>query len=157
MSEPKKVRVKRSTAAQKQAEATEQVREFLEISDLGAHMRGEIKPPPMLVEQWLQKGVLHWMQGHPEDGKSWVALWCAVQLLQNDDEAGVRTTRWAARAARRARMFSVAGICSCACGHIARSLTIERPVIVSIPSLIKMVGFTKLPFSSLCPTRSSVI
>lgn len=89
MTEPKKLRVKRSTIAQKQAEATEQVREFLEISDLGAHMRGEIKPPPMLVEQWLQKGVLHWMQGHPEDGKSWVALWCAVQLLQNDDEARV--------------------------------------------------------------------
>lgn len=90
MTEPKKVRVKRTTAAaKKQAEATEQVAEFLEISDLGAYMRGEIKPPPMLVEQWLQKGVLHWMQGHPEDGKSWVALWCAVQLLQNDDEARV--------------------------------------------------------------------
>jgi hypothetical protein len=90
MTEPKKVRVKRTTTtAKKQAEATERVAEFLEIGDLGAHMRGEIKPPPMLVEQWLQKGVLHWMQGHPEDGKSWVALWCAVQLLQNDDEARV--------------------------------------------------------------------
>ena len=89
MTEPKKVRVKRDPDVKKRAEATEQVVEFLEISDLGAHMRGEIKPPDMLLPDWLQKNVLHWAQGEPEDGKSWVLLWCAVQLLQLDDEARV--------------------------------------------------------------------
>lgn len=87
MTASRKVRVKRPTKAE--AEATEQVREFLDISDIAGYMRGEIKPPDMLLADWLQKGVLHWMQGEPEDGKSWVALWCAVQLLQKNDEARV--------------------------------------------------------------------
>jgi AAA domain len=87
MTEPKKVRVR--PRSKKQAEATEQVAEFLEISDLGAYMRGEIAPPDMLLPDWLQKNVLHWAQGEPEDGKSWVMLWCAVQLLELDDEARV--------------------------------------------------------------------
>lgn len=86
---PKRVRVKRTSNAKKLAEATEQVADFLDISDLAAHMRGEIKPPEMLVEEWLQKGVLHWAQGEPEDGKSWVVLWCAVKLLQEDNDARV--------------------------------------------------------------------
>jgi AAA domain-containing protein len=88
MTEPKKVRVK-STTAKKLAEATEQVADFLEITDLGAYMRGEIAPPDMLLPKWLQRNVLHWAQGEPEDGKSWVMLWCAVQLLELDDEARV--------------------------------------------------------------------
>lgn len=85
---PKKVRVKRTTA-KKLAEATEQVADFLEISNLGPYMREEVRPPEMLVKEWLQKGVLHWAQGEPEDGKSWVMLWCAAKLLQEDDEARV--------------------------------------------------------------------
>jgi hypothetical protein len=78
-----------TTAKQHQDEATAVVADFLDISDLAAHMRGEIKPPDMLVDEWLQKGVLHWMQGEPEDGKSWVVLWCAVKLLQEDEDARV--------------------------------------------------------------------
>lgn len=89
MTEKRKVRVRTGSASKAQREATEHAREFLDISDISAHMRGDIKPPDMLLPDWLQKGVLHWMQGEPEDGKSWVALWCGVQLLQNDDEARV--------------------------------------------------------------------
>jgi hypothetical protein len=89
MTTVKKPRVKRDPEKLAREQATAEVREFLEISDLASYMRGEIKPPAMLVEDWLQKGVLHWMQGHPEDGKSWVALWCAVELLQQDEDARV--------------------------------------------------------------------
>jgi AAA domain len=89
MTTVKKRRVKRDPEKLAREQATAEVREFLEISDLASYMRGEIKPPEMLVEDWLQKGVLHWMQGHPEDGKSWVALWCAVKLLQQDEDARV--------------------------------------------------------------------
>jgi hypothetical protein len=39
------------------------------------------------------------------------------------------------RAARNARMFSVAGVCSCASGPMARSLTMDLPVMVFFPSL----------------------
>jgi hypothetical protein len=85
----RKVRVKKPRQTKAQREATAQVADFLEISDLGSHMRGEIKPPDMLLPKWLQKSVLHWAQGEPEDGKSWVMLWCAVQLLDLDDEARV--------------------------------------------------------------------
>ena len=63
--------------------------DFLEVSEIGAYMRGEIKPPAMLLEDWLQENVLHWAQGEPEDGKSWVMLWCLVKLLQENDEARV--------------------------------------------------------------------
>jgi hypothetical protein len=74
----------------KKERAAEQVPDFLEVSNnLGAYMREEVKPPDMLVQEWLQKGVLHWAQGEPEDGKSWVMLYCAVKLLQEDDEARV--------------------------------------------------------------------
>jgi hypothetical protein len=63
--------------------------DFLEVSELGAYMRDEIKPPAMLLDEWLQENVLHWAQGEPEDGKSWVMLWCLVKLLQENDEARV--------------------------------------------------------------------
>ncbi len=89
MTPPRKVRIKQSGPTKKEREATEQVSDFLDISDLAAHMRGEIKPPEMLVEEWLQKGVLHWAQGEPEDGKSWIVLWCAVKLLQENEDARV--------------------------------------------------------------------
>src|ERR1700730_7178600 len=59
-------------------------------------------------------------------------------------------------AARNARIFSVAGTCSCASGTTARSLTMERPPMLLAPSSIGMVGLTKLPLASVWPTRSSV-
>src|SRR5436190_1096791 len=59
-------------------------------------------------------------------------------------------------AARNARIFSVAGTCSCASGTTARSLTSERPLMLLAPSSIGMVGLTKLPLASVWPTRSSV-
>jgi hypothetical protein len=37
------------------------------------------------------------------------------------------------------------------------SSTMERPAIVLAPSLIVIVGFTKLPLASRCPARISVI
>ena len=58
--------------------------------------------------------------------------------------------------ARRARIFSVTGMCSCASGRTARSLMIERPEMRAAPWSMSTVGFTKLPLASRCPTRSSV-
>src|SRR6266436_2716228 len=59
--------------------------------------------------------------------------------------------------ARSERTVSVDGTCSCACGHVERSFTRDRPEIVLAPPLIVMVGLTKFPFASRWPTRSSVI
>jgi RecA-family ATPase len=89
MTPPKRVRVKHNPDKKEREEATAAVEEFLDISDIAGYMRGEIKPPDMLVPEWLQKGVLHWAQGEPEDGKSWVMLWCAVKLLQDAEDARV--------------------------------------------------------------------
>src|ERR1700730_6023708 len=59
--------------------------------------------------------------------------------------------------ARSVRTVSVEGTCSCACGHVERSFTRDRPEIVLAPPLIVIVGLTKFPFASRWPTRSSVI
>lgn len=72
-----------------QREATAKILDVLQPTPLGPYMRGEIEPPEMLLPDWLQKGVLHWMQGEPEHGKSWVALRLAVDLLKADRTARV--------------------------------------------------------------------
>jgi RecA-family ATPase len=81
--------VKPTRRTPEQRAATAAIREHLEISDLGKLMREDLGPPDMLLEGWLQKGALHWFQGSPEDGKSWVALWCVAQLLASDKHAHV--------------------------------------------------------------------
>jgi hypothetical protein len=63
--------------------------DFLEIGDLADHMRGGVAEPEMLVEGWLQRGVLHWLQGQPEHGKSWIPLWLAKQVIEGDRRARV--------------------------------------------------------------------
>src|SRR5437667_8877092 len=60
------------------------------------------------------------------------------------------------RAARKARMFSVLGMRSCACGMGARSFMIERLAIVLAPSLIGTVAATKFRSLSGCQARISV-
>jgi hypothetical protein len=66
-----------------------EIGKWLEISDLAKVMQNEIEPPAMLLEGWLQEGALHWFQGEPEDGKSWVAAWCASQVIVADKSARV--------------------------------------------------------------------
>jgi hypothetical protein len=46
----------------------------------------EIKRPAMLEPGWIVRGVVHWVQGEPEDGKSWLALQRAAWVLSNTDE-----------------------------------------------------------------------
>jgi hypothetical protein len=84
----------------KRFKSDDKVREWLDVSDLATIMREGVKPPEMLLPGWLQRAVLHWFQGEPEDGKSWVAAWCAAQVIRSvpgarvlwmDSEMGDRT------------------------------------------------------------------
>lgn len=63
--------------------------DFLDIGNVAEHMRGGMKPPAMLVKGWLQRGALHWLQGQPEHGKSWVPLWLAKQVMKENPRARV--------------------------------------------------------------------
>lgn len=78
-------------------------------SDIGALMRDpESQVATMLLDGWLQEGVLHWVQGPPEEGKSWWIIWAIAQVLAGDgrvlladEELGTR------RVAERLAAFGV--------------------------------------------------
>lgn len=70
-----------------QQRADEEIADWLDVSDVEDALQEDDAPPEMLVEDCLQRGVLHWVQGEPEDGKSWVALWWIAQLLRSDKKA----------------------------------------------------------------------
>ncbi len=66
----------------------------LKRSLLGAMVSRGITPPPM-VHDWLYAGGLHTIQSEPGVGKSWLALWLGVQLMESgwsvvylDEEGG---------------------------------------------------------------------
>lgn len=65
------------------------------VADLMRDPDGHV--PEMLIPGWLQKGVLHWVQGPPEEGKSWKILWDVAWVLNSggtvllaDEELGRR-------------------------------------------------------------------
>lgn len=70
-----------------QLRADDAISRWLDVSDVEASLQEEDRPPEMLVEDCLQRGILHWVQGEPEDGKSWIVLWWIVQLLRSDKRA----------------------------------------------------------------------
>ena len=66
----------------------------LKRSLLGGLVSKGISPPPM-VHEWLYAGGLHTIQSEPGVGKSWLALWLGVQLMESgwsvvylDEEGG---------------------------------------------------------------------
>lgn len=73
--------------------------EVMPVTRLGAYIRGDIEPPPWLVEDVLYKSKIHWVAGEPGGGKTFVALGLAVNLMRVghtvlwvDEEAGPHQT-----------------------------------------------------------------
>ena len=71
----------------------------IEFEDLGAVLDGGLEAPPLLVESLLVSGQVNWLSGHPENGKTTVALWAALKHIRNgghviwlDWEGGPRQT-----------------------------------------------------------------
>jgi AAA domain len=72
---------------------------MIEFQDLAPLVEGGCKPPPQLVERLVVEDQVHWFSGHPEQGKSTIALWIALQAMKEgrhviwlDWEAGVLPT-----------------------------------------------------------------
>jgi len=55
------------------------------LGDVAQIMRDGFKPAPMLLEGWLAAGELHWLSAEPEKGKTWLALWWAIQVINAGD------------------------------------------------------------------------
>lgn len=50
--------------------------------NIAEYMRGDVSPPELLVNDWIVKGVLHWLYSDAEAGKTWVALHIALQVMR---------------------------------------------------------------------------
>lgn len=72
-------------------------RSGLELTDVAEVMRSQKFDPEWLIEDWLYVGAVHWMQGPPGEGKTWLALRFCAQLIRRgetvlylDEENNVR-------------------------------------------------------------------
>ena len=71
----------------------------IRFEDLAVALAGGLEPPEQLVPDLVVKERVTWLAGHPGQGKSTVAMWIAVQHIQNgghviwlDWEGGLRET-----------------------------------------------------------------
>lgn len=57
----------------------------LPLTELGELMRGGDFSPEWLLDNWLYAGRVHWLQGPPGEGKTWLALWFCALLIQQGE------------------------------------------------------------------------